>query len=64
MSEQIDNYINSHAPELQAIICPLREIAKKSMPEAYEMIYHAAIGYSLNTSPLIGPAILLHKKIM
>jgi hypothetical protein len=51
MFEQIDDYINSYAPELQAIIRTLREIAKKSMPEAYEMIYHAAIGYSLSTSP-------------
>ncbi len=51
MSEQMDDYINSYAPELQAIIRTLREIAKKSMPEAFEMIYHAAIGYSLSTSP-------------
>lgn len=51
MSEQIDSYLNSHTPELQLIIRPLREMAKKSIPEAYEMIYHAAIGYSLSTSP-------------
>jgi hypothetical protein len=51
MSEQIDDYVNSFAPDLQAIIRTLREIAKKSMPEAYEMIYHAAIGYSFSTSP-------------
>lgn len=50
MPEQIDDYINSYAPELQAIIRTLREIAKKSMPEAYEMIYHAALCYSLSTS--------------
>ncbi len=52
MSEQIDDYTNSFATELQAIIRALREIAKKSMPDAYEMIYHGAIGYSLNISPL------------
>ncbi len=51
MSEQMDDYINSFAPELQAIIRTLRGIATKSMPEAYEMIYHAAIGYSLTQSP-------------
>jgi hypothetical protein len=51
MSDQLDEYFNSYAPELQAIIRTLREIAKKSMPEAYEMIYHAAIGYSLSSSP-------------
>ncbi len=51
MSEQVDDYINSYSPELQAIIRTLREIAIKSMPEAYEMIYHGAIGYSLTTSP-------------
>ena len=51
MPEQIDDYINSYGPELQAIIRTLREIAKKSMPEACEMIYHGAIGYSVSTSP-------------
>ena len=51
MPEQMDDYINSFAPELQAIIRILREIAKKSMPEAHEMIYHAAIGYSFTQSP-------------
>src|SRR6266487_3111228 len=51
MSEQIHVYINSYSPELQAIIRTLREIATKSMPDAYEMIYHGAIGYSLTTSP-------------
>jgi hypothetical protein len=51
MSEQIDDYINSYVPELQAMIRTLREIAKKSMPEAYEMIYHGALGYSVSTSP-------------
>ena len=51
MPEQMDDYINSYAPELQAIIRTLREIAKKSIPEAYEMIHHATIGYSLSTSP-------------
>jgi hypothetical protein len=51
MSEQIDDYINSYEPELRAIIRTLREIAKKSMPEAYEMIYHVALGYSFSTSP-------------
>jgi hypothetical protein len=34
MFEQIDDYINSYAPELQAIIRTLREIAKKSMPDS------------------------------
>jgi len=34
MLEQIDDYLDSYAPELQAIICTLREIARKSMPEA------------------------------
>jgi hypothetical protein len=51
MSEQIDTYINSFAPELQAIIRRLREIATRSMPGAHEMIYHGALGYSLTTSP-------------
>ena len=51
MPDQIDDYINSYTPELQAIIRRLREIANKSMPEAYEMIYHGAIGYSLSKSP-------------
>jgi hypothetical protein len=51
MSEQMDDYINSFAPELQTIIPTLRERATKSMPEAYEMIYHGALGYSLTTSP-------------
>ena len=45
------DYINSYSPELQAIIHTVREIAKKSMPEAYEMIYRDAIGCSLTTSP-------------
>src|SRR5215467_7901767 len=52
MPEQMDDYINSFATELQAIIRALREIAKKSMPDAYEMIYHGAIGYSFGTSPI------------
>ncbi len=47
----MDDYINSFAPELQAIIHSLREMAKKSMPDAHEMIYHGAIGYSFGTSP-------------
>ncbi len=47
----MDDYINSYALELQAIIRALREMAKKSMPDAHEMIYHGAIGYSLSTSP-------------
>jgi hypothetical protein len=51
MPEQMDDYINSYTPELQAIIRTLREVARKSMPEAHEMIYHAAIGYSLTQSP-------------
>ena len=51
MAEQIDDYINSYAPELQVIIRTLREIAKRSMPDAFEMIYHAALGYSLSSSP-------------
>ena len=51
MSKEMDDYIDSFAPELQAIIRALREMAKKSMPDAYEMIYHGAIGYSLSTSP-------------
>src|SRR5947208_10907152 len=34
MLEQIDDYLDSYAPELQAIICTLREIARKSMPES------------------------------
>ena len=51
MLEQIDDYLHFYAPELQAIICTLCEIARKSMPEAHEMIYHSAIGYSLTTSP-------------
>jgi hypothetical protein len=50
MSEQMDDYIHSFAPELQAIIRTLRGIAKKSMPDAHEMIYHGAIGYSSGTS--------------
>ena len=50
MLEQIDDYLHSFAPEMQAIICTLREIARKSVPEAHEMIYHGAIGYSLTTS--------------
>lgn len=51
MSEQMDDYINSYAPGLQAIIRMLRGVAIKSMPGAHEMIYHAAIGYSLIRSP-------------
>lgn len=51
MFEQMADYIHSYSPELQAIIRTLREIAKKSMPEAHEMIYHRAIGYSLTQSP-------------
>ncbi len=51
MSEQMDDYINSYMPELQAIIRALRDIAIKSMPGAHEMIYHAAIGYSPTQSP-------------
>jgi hypothetical protein len=47
----MDDYINSFAPELQAIIRDLREIAKKSMPDAHEMIYHGAIGYAFGISP-------------
>ncbi len=43
MSEQIDDYINSYAPELQAIIRTLREIAKKIMPEAKET---TVVGFS------------------
>ena len=51
MGKQMDEYISSFAPELQAIIRILREIAKKSMPDAYELIYQGTIGYSLSTSP-------------
>jgi hypothetical protein len=51
MPDQMDDYINSYAPELQAIIRTLREIVAKCMPEAHEMIYHDAIGYSLTQSP-------------
>jgi hypothetical protein len=51
MPEQMDDYINSYAPELQAIIRTLREVATKCMPEAHEIIYHGAIGYSLTKSP-------------
>ena len=51
MPEQMDDYINSYAPELQAIIRTLREVATKCMPEAHEIIYHSAIGYSLTKSP-------------
>ena len=52
MSEQLDDYILSFSPELQALIRTLREIARKSMPEAHEMIYHGALGYSFTASPL------------
>ncbi len=38
MVEPMDDYINSFAPELQAIIRTLREVAKKSMPDAHEMV--------------------------
>jgi hypothetical protein len=51
MSEQMDDYINSFSPELQAIIRTLREVATKCMPGAHEIIYHGAIGYSLTQSP-------------
>jgi hypothetical protein len=51
MPEQMDEYINSFVPELQAIIRTLREVASKCMPEAHEIIYHGAIGYSLTKSP-------------
>src|SRR3989442_6401259 len=51
MPEQMDDYINSYTPELQAIIRTLRKIATTSMPEAHEIIYHDAIGYSLTQSP-------------
>jgi hypothetical protein len=51
MPEQMDDYLHSYAPELQAIISTLREIATKSMPGAHEMLYHGAIGYSLTRSP-------------
>src|SRR5215467_3299796 len=52
MSEQMDVYINSLKPELQAIIRALWEIANKCMPGAHEMISHGAIGYSMTTSPI------------
>lgn len=51
MPEQIDDYIHSFSPDLQALIRKLSEIAKKSMPEAHEMIYHGALGYSVTQSP-------------
>jgi len=51
MPDQMDDYINSYAPELQAIIRTLREVGTKCMPEAHEIIYHGAIGYSLTKSP-------------
>src|SRR6266516_2379465 len=51
MPEQIDDYIHSFSPDLQALIRKLSEIAKKSMPEAHEIIYHGALGYSVTQSP-------------
>jgi len=51
MPEQIDDYIHSYSPDLQTIIRKLSEIAKKSMPEAHEIIYHGALGYSVTQSP-------------
>ena len=38
-------------PDLQAITRELCEVARKNMPDAFEFIYHDAVGYSVSKSP-------------
>ena len=47
----IENHVKNLPYSVKAIYKTLRELAKKTMPGAVEMLYHNALGYSLTNSP-------------
>jgi len=49
--DPIEAHLASYAPEIGAICRALRATARRIMPQAHEMWYHASIGYSVSTSP-------------
>lgn len=51
MSEASTFFLDSCPPDQREIIQQLRKIVKKNMPEAHEMVYHRALGYSFSSSP-------------
>ena len=50
-SISVQDWLAHLAPEIRAITKQLRAVARKNMPKAKELIYHDAIGYSVNDSP-------------
>lgn len=51
MIDEISSFINSCSTEQQTITRELRDITQKNMPDAHELVYHAALGYSYSQSP-------------
>src|SRR6188474_549609 len=47
----VDEWLEKHSPDIQAITVALIAMARKNMPQAHEFIYHDAVGYSINDSP-------------
>ena len=50
MITQAAAFIASCRPEQREIVRRLRAMVKLNMPEAHEMVYHAALGYSYSQS--------------
>jgi hypothetical protein len=51
-SISVQAWLANLAPDIRAIARRLRTVARENMPKAHEFIYHDAIGYSVNDSPL------------
>lgn len=51
MQDEIKNYIHRFTPSQSEIIKKLREVVLENMPDAHELIYHDALGYSFSKSP-------------
>ncbi len=52
MITQAAAYIASRPVEQREVIRKLRALVKEAMPEAFELIYHGALGYSSTSSPM------------
>ena len=47
----VEKWLADLPPEVREITKTLRAVARQNMPDAYEFIYHDAIGYSTSDSP-------------
>ena len=47
----LEAWLEKLPPDAQKITSELIAVARKNMPDAYEFIYHDAVGYSVNDSP-------------